>query len=68
METLHYLAGHKAAETGKFRAMPSNIPILSQAWRDWYAGYDCATENGKNTTMTKNFSLRKKEVGYTYSF
>ena len=58
MNTAHYEAGRIAAQSGEFRAAPSNLKIITQPWRDWYAGYDEATESGDNKKLTSNYSLK----------
>lgn len=59
MKTLHFEAGYKRASEGGWRALPSNIKILTQAYKDWYSGFDTATKEGKNPKLTTTGKLRK---------
>ena len=61
MKSLHYQAGYLRAAKGGWRAMPKNIKRLTQAWRDWYAGFDACVEQGENPKLTAEFSLRIKD-------
>jgi len=51
--------GYQRAVNGGFRAMPKEIKIVSQESKDWYAGYDSATEKNLNPKLTRKFRLRK---------
>ena len=56
---IHYRAGQIATKRGESRAAPSNLKIVTQPWRDWYAGFDAATIAGNNSKLNTSFSLRK---------
>jgi hypothetical protein len=62
MERIHYKAGQAAAIAGGFRAAPSNLKIITQPWRDWYAGFDAAVQQGKHPKLTASFNLRRGAV------
>ena len=59
MNTVHNQAGELAARNGAIRAAPQNLKIITQPWKDWYAGYDAATTDGANLKLDSNFSKRK---------
>ena len=56
--SIHFKAGERAAKSGEFRAAPSNLKILTQPHRDWYAGFDSFTRAGGNPKLNESFSLR----------
>jgi len=67
MNSLHHQAGFQAAIKGDFRAAPENLKIITQPWRDWYLGFDAATESGKNKNLTSCYSNRKPSIVLTAS-
>jgi len=60
MSKLHYQAGYNSAKSGKFRAAPNNLKILSDQWREWYLGFDECTREGGNIKLDESFSLIKE--------
>ena len=59
MNSLHYTDGYNAAKQGGWRVPPSNLKVVTQPWRDWYAGFDASVQDGKHPGLSSSFSARE---------